>query len=106
MDCFRCGLNVAVTPTLAAVSTTLVADLILTSTVPLDGGTLEDLSSLPEPFFRLRLAAREHDLLKTRFLSVGSVVATVSPAPISSTVTYPLANVLLWLASDDAATKR
>ena len=89
-------------------STQFVVDLILTNTVPFDGGTLEDLSSLPGAFFRLRLAAREHDLLKTRFLSlwatfdpIDPIDAVVSEPPISSTVTYPVAKLLLlWFELD------
>ena len=57
--------------------------LIRTSTVPLEGGTLDDLagSSLIRnwPRFRLRLAALEHDLLFSE--------ADVSPPPIARTVT-------------------
>ena len=96
IDCFLWGFNVADATTLPTL-TQFAVDLILTNTVPLDGGTLEDLSSLPGAFFRLRLAAREHDLLKTRFLSaVADVdVAIVSEPPISRTVTYPVEKLLL-----------
>ena len=96
IDCFLWGFNVADATTLPTL-TQFAVDLILTSTVPLDGGTLEDLSSLPGAFFRLRLAARDHDLLKTRFLSVVADVdvAIVSEPPISRTVTYPVEKLLL-----------